>query len=78
MAVYADRVITARAHPLRSVDRLRMAAKRGDAIDSSIELLDHLLRDQAHELQRIVRNAAERLDDIEDAVLAGHHQRHGA
>jgi zinc transporter len=78
VGVSADRVVTARAHPLRSVDRLRMAAKRGDAIESTVELLDHLLRDQADELQRIVRQAAERLDDVEDAVLAGHHQRHGS
>jgi zinc transporter len=77
VAVHADRVVTARAHPLRSVDRLRVAARRGDPIDSSVELLDHLLRDQADELQRIVRRAAERLDDIEDEVLAGHHGRHG-
>jgi zinc transporter len=77
VAVYADRVVTARAHPLRSVDRLRMAAKRGDPIESTVELLDHLLRDQADELQRIVRQVADRLDDVEDAVLAGHHQRHG-
>jgi zinc transporter len=77
VAVQADRVITARARPLRSVDRLRMAARRGDTIESSIELLDHLLRDQADELQRIVRESADRLDDIEDAVLAGHHERHG-
>jgi zinc transporter len=71
-------VISARRHPLRSVDRLRTAVKRGEAIESSVELLDHLLRDQADELQRIVRRTAERLDDIEDEVLAGHHERHGA
>jgi len=39
-------------------------------------LLDHLLRDQADELQRIVRRGAERIDDIEDALLAGQHERH--
>lgn len=71
-------VVSARRHPLRSVDRLRMAVKRGDALDSSVALLDHLLRDQADELQRIVRRVANRLDDVEDAVLAGHHDRHTA
>jgi zinc transporter len=78
VAVDADRVITARLHPLRSVDRLRMAVKGGEALDSSVDLLDHLLRDQADELQRIVRRAAERLDEIEDSLLAGHHERHSA
>lgn len=78
VAVDAHRVISARRHPLRSIDRLRTAVKRGEALDSSVALLDHLLRDQADELQRIVRQAAERLDDIEDDVLAGLHERHGA
>jgi zinc transporter len=71
-------VISARRHPLRAVDRLRMAVKGGEALDSSVALLDHLLRDQADELQRIVRRAADRVDDIEDALLAGQHDRHGA
>lgn len=75
--VQADRVVSARARPLRAVDRLRTAIRRGDTLGSSIELLDHLLRDQADELQRIVRRAAERIDDIEDALLAGQHERHG-
>lgn len=71
-------VVTARLHPLRSVDRLRMAVKHGERLSSSVALLDHLLRDQADELQRIVRRAADRLDDIEDELLAGHHERHSA
>jgi zinc transporter len=60
------------------VDRLRTAVKNGETLDSSVALLDHLLRDQADELQRIVRRAADRLDDIEDALLAGQHDRHSA
>ncbi len=78
VAVLPDRVISARRHPLRSVDRLRMAVKHGEKIHSGVALLEHLLRDQADELQRIVRRAAERLDDIEDAVLAGRHAEHTA
>jgi zinc transporter len=70
-------VITARRRPLRSVDRLRTSVRNGAAMLGSVELLDHLLRDQADELQRILRRASERLDDIEDEVLAGRHQRHG-
>lgn len=71
-------VVTARRHPLRSVDRLRLAVKRGEPLASSVALLDHLLGDQADELQRIVRQATDRIDDIEDAVLAGHHASHTA
>ena len=71
-------VVTARRRPLRSVDRLRTAVRRGAAMTSSVDLLDHLLRDQADELQRILRRASERLDEVEDELLAGRHERHGA
>lgn len=76
LQVEPGRVISARRHPLRAIDRLRTAVKQGEELPSSVALLDHLLRDQADELQRIVRRAADRLDDIEDEVLAGHHGRH--
>lgn len=71
-------VVSARRHPLRAVDRLRMAVKRGVTLASSVSLLDHLMREQADELQRIVRKTTERVDDIEDEVLAGKHHRHSA
>ncbi len=70
VAVQRQLVVTARRHPLRAVDRLRMAVKRGELLDSSVALLDHLLRDQADELQRIVRSTVERIDDIEDELLS--------
>lgn len=73
VSVGRDRVISARRRPLRSIDRLRTAVKGGESMRSSAELLDHLLRDQADELQRIVRRAADQLDDLEDALLAGRH-----
>lgn len=69
-------VLSARRRPLRSVDRLRNDVKRGERLDSSVRLLDHLLRDQGDELQRVVRRAAERIDGIEDALLAGLQHRH--
>ncbi len=46
-------VVSARRQPLRSVDRLRAAVKRGELIDSSVALLDHLLRDASDELQHL-------------------------
>lgn len=78
VSVRDNLVVSARRQPLRSVDRLRMAAKRGATFASSVALLDELLRDQADELQRIARKATERIDDIEDAVLRGHHLKHTA
>ena len=71
-------VVSARRQPLRSVDRLRTAVKRGQPLDGSVALLDHLLSDQADELQRIIRQATERIDDIEDILLTGRHGRHDA
>jgi zinc transporter len=70
-------VLSARRQPLRAVDRLRTQVRDGQSMDSPVRLLDHLMRDQADELQRIVRRAAERIDEIEDAMLAGLHHRHG-
>lgn len=64
-------VISARRQPLRSVDRLRAAVKDGERLATPMDVLGHLLRDQADELQRIARTATARLDDIEDALLAG-------
>lgn len=65
-------VVTARRRPLRAVDRLRAAVARGGlVVPSPAALLDHLLREQADELQGIARKASDRVDEIEDLLLAG-------
>ncbi len=64
-------VISARRKPLKAIDRLRHAVKNGEPIRSSVELLIHLLRDQADVLVNIVRDAIKRVDGIEDNLLAG-------
>jgi len=64
-------VVTARRQPLRSVDRLRVAIGRGDAIRSTADLLERLMRTQADVLVGIVRTATARVDRIEDELLAG-------
>lgn len=69
-------VVSARRQPLRAVDRLRAAVNRGEPIASTVALLEHLLGDQADELQRIHRSAADRVDDIEDELLAHRGARH--
>lgn len=72
LAARHDLVVTARRSPLRSVDRLRAAVARGrHTVTSAPTLLEHLLRQQADELQNIARMAAERVDDMEDRLLAG-------
>jgi zinc transporter len=69
--------VSARAHPLRSIDRLREAVKQGARFGSSVDLLNHLLHDQGDVLVRIVREATLKVDGIEDSLLKGRlkHQR---
>ena len=63
-------VVTARAQPLRSTDKLRQAVRAGQPLRSPAELLEHLLRAQADVLVDIVREVSERVDGIEDQLLA--------
>ncbi len=70
LSVDRSLVVTARQHPLRSVDRLRRAASDGQSLHSSIALLEHLLRAQADVLIDVVRTVSTRIDQIEDELLA--------
>ncbi|RZI44418.1 magnesium transporter CorA [Herbaspirillum sp. HC18] len=63
-------VVSARIKPLQSIESLRQSVQRGDTIRSTVELLVHLLRDQAEVLVRIVRKTVAQVDDIEDSLLA--------
>ncbi|SEL75520.1 zinc transporter [Pseudoxanthomonas sp. GM95] len=63
-------VVSARLRPLRSVDRLRAAVRSGQTFRSPVELLAHLLRDQANVLGDILRKSTVRVDQIEDRLLA--------
>ncbi|MES3025765.1 MAG: transporter [Pseudomonadota bacterium] len=71
ISVAQDVVISARRTPLQAVEQLRRAVRHGEAFGSSVELLTHLLRDQADVLVEIVRKAVTRVDEIEDSLLAG-------
>ena len=71
ICVGRDTMVSARLHPLRSVDRLRVAVRGGENFASPVSLLAHLLRDQAEVLQQIARDATARVDQIEDGLLAG-------
>jgi zinc transporter len=64
-------VISARRKPLESIERLRQAVLNGAPLRSPVELLVHLLRDQADVLVNIVRDAVARVDTTEDQLLAG-------
>ncbi len=71
MYVTPTLLISARRKPLKSVDRLRHAVQGGTPVQSTVELLTHLLRDQADVLIGILRDAVTRVDKIEDDLLAG-------
>jgi zinc transporter len=63
-------LVSTRLQPLRSVDELRMAVRAGQVFRSPIELLSHLLRDQATVLVDILRRTTIRVDHIDDRLLA--------
>jgi zinc transporter len=71
LSVGSGMVVSARLQPLRSIDSLRNAVKRGARIQTTVELLVHLLRDQGDVLINIVRGTTQRVDGIEDTLLAG-------
>ena len=73
--VSARVLVSARVHPLRSIDRLRQAVKDGACFGSSVELLNHLMNDQGDVLVRIVREATLQVDNIEDGLLVGRLQQ---
>lgn len=63
-------LVSARLRPLRSVDQLRTAVRSGQDFRSTVELLAHLLRDQADVLVDILRQSTLRVNHIEDRLLA--------
>ena len=64
-------VVSARLQPLRSIDRLRDAVKKGAPLRSSVDLLVHLMHDQGDVLVSIVRTTTVGVDAIEDNLLSG-------
>lgn len=71
LSVSARLVVSVRLQPLRSIDRLRDAVKRGTPMRSTVALLVHLMHDQGDVLVNIVRGTTSRVDGIEDKLLSG-------
>jgi zinc transporter len=71
MTVNERLAVSARLHPLQSVDRLRRSVKDGTRFTSPVTLLNHLLRDQGDVLVRIVRDATLQVDTVEDNLQRG-------
>ncbi|MCY0388579.1 hypothetical protein OVY01_15450 [Robbsia sp. Bb-Pol-6] len=70
----ASRLITVRASPLESTDRLRLAALDGDVFRDTIDLFASLIRGLNETFADKVNDLADRLDDIEEGVLDGRHK----
>ncbi len=64
-------LITARMHPLKGVDDLRLAMRDGLTANSGVQLIVQLLEFRTSYLRRRAHEMIERLDDIEDEILAG-------
>jgi zinc transporter len=64
-------VVSTRLKPLRSIDNLRDAVRKGARLRSSVDLLVHLMHDQGDVLVKIMRDTTTRVDEIEDKLLAG-------
>jgi zinc transporter len=72
MSLCAERrlIVSARAKPLRSIDRLRESVRGGETFRSTADVLAHLLRDQALVMVQIVRDSTARVNSVEDGLLA--------
>ncbi len=69
----AAHLITVRASPLESTDRLRTAVLDGDVFRDTIDLFASLIRGLNETFADNVNNLGDRLDDVEEGVLDGRH-----
>lgn len=67
----ANRLTTARIHPLKSIDDLRLAMRAPSQATSGFELAAQVLELRTLHLRRRAHVLIARLDDIEDEILAG-------
>lgn len=70
LCVREHMLISLRLQPLRSVDRLRFSVKQGETFRSPLELLEHLIDDQAEILTQMIRDTHLNVDRIEDQLLS--------
>jgi zinc transporter len=73
LRVYVDRgcMISIRGRPLKAIDRLRLALNHGTQIETSLDLIVHLLQYVTEMFSQIIIDIREVVDDIEDQLLKG-------
>lgn len=64
-------LITARLHPLRSADELRLQMRSHFAAASGIDLASQLLDIRSSRIKRLANEMTAQLDQVEDRILAG-------
>jgi zinc transporter len=64
-------LITARLHPLRSADELRLQMRSSITASSGIDLAAQLLDIRTSRVKRLANEMTDQLDNIEDRILAG-------
>jgi zinc transporter len=75
--VDAERMITARPHPLCTTDRLRRELMGGAQFPSAMALFVRFIDGLADRFAGLVADAGERVDDAEEQVLAGRYADRG-
>lgn len=70
LMITPTRMISVRAKPLRSIDRLRLAVRNRARFQTPLALAVHLLRDQGDVLLEVLRKVATQVDTVEDQVHA--------
>jgi zinc transporter len=63
-------LISARTHPLRTIDQLRVSVKSGAEFNTAVSLLIHLFKNQCDVIVNIVRDVTLQVDNIEDSLLS--------
>jgi zinc transporter len=79
LVVYLDerRIVSGRRHPLRSLDRLRRDVGRGQELQSSVALFEHLVECLTDTVESLVAKLERVVEQAEDAILAGHFHDRG-
>jgi len=73
---YVDerRVISARRHPLKTVDVLHRSVEHGMAIGSTREWLEHFVEGLSRSFGEAVTSLVDQVDELEDEIVAGTHK----
>ena len=73
----ADVVVTARLHPLKVVDQLRVELRRGMPVAGTLSLVVHFIEDFADVLAKIIAAQSDTVDKVEDHLLKDRFLRAG-